>query len=266
MKNRYNIFYNKLAAVYTEEDYVYSTVSGILRRRFINTVISRMPKGNLVEIGCGGMPVEWERDLAVYIDIAKDTLKRAMLRINSDNSFFISGDAQNLHFLKPVFDIAVMSETIEHLVNPRKAIEEIYKILKPSGIIFITCPNWTYKRPVYQKHQIIDSLGIEYPESDGYIHTAYKPFELTQICNEAGFEIINSGSFEKELRYWTKIPLILRKLFETLFGQKEWIDKFYNGSLNLGYLILSIFRIPKLMNKVVSNGRRTFVIGIKRDE
>ena len=54
---------------------------------------------------------------------------------------FVVCDAEKLPFLKDSFDIVVCSEVIEHVLRPRKLIDEIRYVLKSEGFIILTTPN-----------------------------------------------------------------------------------------------------------------------------
>ena len=49
-------------------------------------------------------------------------------------------DVNNLKFDKNHFDIIFIFEVLEHLPNPQNAIDEIHKVLKKSGKIFLSTP------------------------------------------------------------------------------------------------------------------------------
>ena len=51
-------------------------------------------------------------------------------------------DIQRLTFRDASFDTVISCETIEHLLHPGKALEEIYRVLKPGGRFILTCPNY----------------------------------------------------------------------------------------------------------------------------
>ena len=51
-------------------------------------------------------------------------------------------DIQNLSFRDNTFDTVISCETIEHVPNPRKALQELYRVLKPGGKFILTCPNY----------------------------------------------------------------------------------------------------------------------------
>jgi 2-polyprenyl-3-methyl-5-hydroxy-6-metoxy-1,4-benzoquinol methylase len=53
----------------------------------------------------------------------------------------VVGDTLQLPFKEGAFDIVISTEVIEHTVNPRKAIFEIFRVLKPGGRVALTTPN-----------------------------------------------------------------------------------------------------------------------------
>ncbi|MEK6968343.1 MAG: class I SAM-dependent methyltransferase [Nanoarchaeota archaeon] len=50
------------------------------------------------------------------------------------------GDAEQLDFPDNSFDAVVSMHTLEHLVDPRTALEEMYRVTKPQGRIVLTYP------------------------------------------------------------------------------------------------------------------------------
>jgi SAM-dependent methyltransferase len=60
----------------------------------------------------------------------------------SPKLFWQEEDIQMLSFSNNTFDTIISCETIEHIPNPIKALEEIYRVLKPGGKFILTCPNY----------------------------------------------------------------------------------------------------------------------------
>lgn len=50
---------------------------------------------------------------------------------------------QTLEEFKPdePFDIIVLSNVLEHAPNPKEMLENVYRVLKPGGQVWISCPN-----------------------------------------------------------------------------------------------------------------------------
>jgi 2-polyprenyl-3-methyl-5-hydroxy-6-metoxy-1,4-benzoquinol methylase len=51
-------------------------------------------------------------------------------------------DIMALDFKDESFDTVISCETIEHVSNPKLALRELHRVLKPGGRLFLTCPNY----------------------------------------------------------------------------------------------------------------------------
>jgi SAM-dependent methyltransferase len=47
-----------------------------------------------------------------------------------------------LKLLSAKYDVVVMSELIEHLPNPLPYVEDVLRILRPGGVLYLTTPNY----------------------------------------------------------------------------------------------------------------------------
>jgi ubiquinone/menaquinone biosynthesis C-methylase UbiE len=100
----------------------------------------------LLDLGCGN---GWfsrnalERGARVTsLDISFGMLMQARLK-GCDQP--VNGSALELPLPMNQFDIVISSEMIEHTPDPRKAVLEIARVLKPDGVIILTCPNKTWQ-------------------------------------------------------------------------------------------------------------------------
>lgn len=263
MDKRYREFYENLAQRYKESRYVYSTPSGRLRQRFIRDWLKKANGSVLIDVGSGDCSnIAGYSGQCVAVDIAFRNLVAA--KNNLKNALFVQGDIEDMGFLREnSFEIGIMNEVIEHLQNPLDALKHLYNAIKPGGKVLITCPNWTRKRPTKERSPIIEMSGVKYPENDGYIHTAYRPEELKEMVESVGFKAIEWGSFEKELRLWTRILNLILSPFDPLVRKSRRIYNIRMMIDNLVYRILSITGITFLVSKVVRDGRRTYVIAEK---
>lgn len=85
------------------------------------------------------------------------------------------GSAYDLQFNEKTFDNVLMSDVIEHLEFPDKALKEVKKVLKPDGYFYVVTP------PAKT-----DSNSLW----DKYHYREYKPQELIDYMDSNGFEII----------------------------------------------------------------------------
>ena len=51
------------------------------------------------------------------------------------------GNAQNLNFPNEAYDCILLQDVLEHLPHPEKAVQEINRVLKRNGLVYISTPN-----------------------------------------------------------------------------------------------------------------------------
>lgn len=114
----------------------------------------------VLEIGCGrGGFACWMASLPMRPSrlIAADFAHSA---VDKGNAFAASqglkgiewevADIQNIPHEAATFDTVVSCETIEHVPNPKRAIAEMARVLKPGGRLFVTTPNYLSTMGLYR--------------------------------------------------------------------------------------------------------------------
>lgn len=89
----------------------------------------------------------WGASEVVGVDISAEAIASAQQHFASDNVKFIQNDAETLprHFEPHSFDLIVSFETIEHVQDPELFLRNIRSLMKPGGVVAISCPNdWWY--------------------------------------------------------------------------------------------------------------------------
>lgn len=106
----------------------------------------------ILEIGCGrggfanyflakyGNVVE----KYVAVDYSETAINKALNFMGHKylNLELRTGDIQNIDFPGGYFDYVFSFETIEHVPKPSVAVKELYRVLKESGILLLTTPNY----------------------------------------------------------------------------------------------------------------------------
>ena len=105
--------------------------------------------GAILDVGCGSALVadriEHRRATYVGVDygghhIMYASKKQAEQR-GSLRCVFARCDGERLPFPDATFDVLVLSEVIEHLLRPERAVWEIARVLKPGGVFVMTTNN-----------------------------------------------------------------------------------------------------------------------------
>ncbi len=162
------------------------TSSEVIRLFVIRMLRASGARGSLVDFGSGrGELLSALHQMQGFQDLTGiDLFERS-----SDFPKAIAWHQQDLNeavTINRVFDIAVCSETIEHLENPRHVFRNLNRLLRPGGVLILTMPNQESIRSfcglLFAGHFTL-FLGDCYP---AHI-TALLRLDLVRICSEAGF-------------------------------------------------------------------------------
>lgn len=106
------------------------------------------PRPQIVAVDYSAVAVEKGRSYAVGVGLT--------------NISWETGDIQAIHHPDASFDTAVSCETIEHVPDPLKAVQELSRVLKPGGRLFLTTPNYLGAYGLYRAY--LRMTGRRYTE------------------------------------------------------------------------------------------------------
>lgn len=163
-------------------------------------------KGKILEIGSSPYHLTYSLKKlgfeVVGVDINPNILKQFQ-RKHKLTVIKLDIEKDKLPFKDNQFDLIVFSEVFEHLrINPLGALNELYRVLKPNGVLMLTTPN------LYALHKIIRfNLGRSFNnpydefkkvEIFGYMGhiREYSNREIRDILTRCGFTV-HSTIFRK---------------------------------------------------------------------
>ncbi len=119
----------------------------ITRKRYFDTKIRDIERykkfGKLLDVGCAQgafLSACSVFDFELYgIEPSKNTYLQA-LKIAPDSTIY-NCTLLETQFPDDDFDVVTIFSTIEHLLKPKETMTEVYRILKPSGLVVIETPN-----------------------------------------------------------------------------------------------------------------------------
>lgn len=188
--SNYNDWHNQ----YTNDDDSQSVWHQFVKESLIQDNLQDL---EMLEIGCG------RGGLSNYIasinppplklyacDYSVDALTIAKARYENKNPqvCWQLEDIQALSFSDEVFDRIVSCETIEHVPYPKKALEELHRVLKPGGKVYLTCPNYFNFFGLWCIYRWL--IGKPYTEGQPYVNYMLLPRLLSWLYR-VGFEIEN---------------------------------------------------------------------------
>jgi len=123
----------------------------------------------VLDVGCGAggkslYYVTLGATKVVGIDIVpyyKEQSDELVSKLGIDGFEFRCEDAASLSFPDDTFDTVIMNDAMEHVAEPEKVLEELKRVLKPGGRIFVNFP--PYGHP-YGAH-LSDAIGIPWVQS-----------------------------------------------------------------------------------------------------
>lgn len=167
-----------------------------------------MDNRKLLEIGCGrGGFSNYLSMLTLSLksihacDFSNSAIEIAKSKFGDNDGKIIwkQEDVQKLTFDDNYFDTIVSCETIEHVPNPDIAIKELFRVLKPGGRLFLTCPNYFNFFGLWCVYRYL--IGKPYTEGQPYVNYPIYPLLLKWI-DKSGLTI--------EQSYTSRLVLPLR--------------------------------------------------------
>jgi len=107
--------------------------------QFVNQSVSQ--RGSLLDVGCGAGWSSYLLSEAGYQVVGIDLNAEAFECLPSSNLSLVQGSAMNLPFEDASFDVVASHQAIEHIPDPKTAIMEMIRVLKPGGTLCIVGPN-----------------------------------------------------------------------------------------------------------------------------
>ncbi|MBO9309513.1 MAG: methyltransferase domain-containing protein [Chloroflexi bacterium] len=178
------------------------------------------------------------------------------------------------------FDGVILSEVLEHIEDDVRGLREVYRVLKPGGVVAITVPNANYPFWWDPINKSLEALGLP-PIKRGVFagiwanHVRlYTKAQLRQVVEAAGFIVEEERAFTHycfpfihNLVYGFGKPLLesgvlperlARAADRTAFDQN---DGSLLNPINLGLAILNWFDRPNRLDE--PDGRATVNLALK---
>lgn len=118
-----------------------------------------------------------------------------------------------------MFDFIICLEVIEHIEDDKKALKNMFNLLKPSGKLIISTPS--KNAPLYK-------LGVagKFDKRVGHLRR-YSLEELERMLDEVGFTILESYKKEGIIRNFLFLNPIAGKLIRFIRGANFGFSYFY---------------------------------------
>lgn len=218
-------------------------------------------EGLWLDFGCGFGEDSWyiaqnlsQRVIGLDLDDVKLAVAMKKSRSMGENAakpVFVAGDMHCPPFKCNIFSTILMTEALEHLIDPNTGAQNCYHLLEEGGIAVISVPslhNIDYSLnpfrllektlslvddrvlPPYHNLHATREYNWRNPESEYGIHFNFSRQQLQKVFEKNGFRILWQGSFEIEI-----MPYLLIE---------------YIGGENVDWIRQTVRPIEKLLQRV----------------
>ncbi len=203
---------------------------------FLKSILK--PNSKLVELGCGqglllreiarqGLLSEENIFGLDQSQKAVDYVLRALPKASA-----ATGDIYHLEYQKNFFDVCLLMETIEHLEDPKPALDQIFSVMARGGRLLVSYPN--FPRPDWRLFRMLaEKLNRPHWVVLQPIDKIYRVSQVIRIVESAGFKFelgIGSGYGPPYFYRW----------------EADWMTRFFNaiGLWKLSFHPILVFRKP----------------------
>ena len=151
------------------------------------------------------------------------------LDIDPSSNPSIVASADNLPIESESIDTILCSQMLEHVVNPQRCLEEMFRVLKKSGICIVTVP------------------FINEEHSEPFDYYRFTRYGIIHLCEKAGFKI---EQFHQRGNFYTVVTQIfIRKMIENFdLYNSNYLMKFFRPLSKLA-TYSSIYLDQRLQSK-----------------
>ena len=166
--------------------------------------VSHFIEGETLDVGCGSKPYEnWFPKAVEYVGIDIEANKFADHVIEND---------QLWPFQDLKFDSVVSFQVFEHAKNLGLVQDEIDRVLKPNGVVFLSVPFCAYEHGAPNDYRRFSREGVK---------QLFSEYEILKVKAEGG---VGSTVGTLGLR-WVRISMTRKKVVRTMFAilMPAWI-------------------------------------------
>ncbi len=210
-------------------------------KKIVLDVVSKKTK--LLDVGCGHSDLlkeAYQRTSQAYgIDPETDVLHRNPFLKDIRTEF-----VEKMSFENDFFDVVVSAWVLEHLENPKEAFAEIYRVLKPGGVVIFLTPNvWNYNvwliRLIPERFHSFFTKKLYGRQDNDTFPKQYRINSLKKIK-----DILNTIGFEEEVLMTNGDPSYI-SFNNITFRIAVFLEKILNFSIFRGSRVHIIGKFRK---------------------
>lgn len=194
-------------------------------RNQILDALNFVPPGPLLDIGCSvGYTLRAAQELGLP-PVGSDLSQYAVKTCREQGFRAELGELSSLPFQDGEFGLVTMKHVLEHTPDPRSALREVRRVLRPGGGVFIAIPHAGYRKavraPQLSRYYLPAAHGREH-----YVY--YTPATLSRLLQEEGYRVV---AVHPQLVH--RAAPLPRRLGERLLAPLRWVAQRLADGLGL---------------------------------
>ena len=191
-----------------------------LELRLLKAWLGDSRERKVLDLGCGRIPyamkLPWNSVLAMDMSVeALGAAERLTEYLELDGTFsYVVGSATEIPLEGDSVEGVVCNCVLEHVVEDRLALEEMHRVLEPSGFLFLSVDcderrvalEWVERLPAWAKRSLAhdwvtsadDDLGQRLRDDLDHRYEVVRRYSaqaLRRALEEAGFEVVKSSYY-----------------------------------------------------------------------
>jgi ubiquinone/menaquinone biosynthesis C-methylase UbiE len=203
-------FYDQETSRYISDRYSGESceqMSYLIRKKIVLDFLCRT-RGKILDVGCG--PAIFTNELSdmglkpYSADVSFEMLKNARsITAENTQTYWLNCEIERLPFPSKSFDNVISIGVIAYVNETKRAIGELYRVLKPGGILVIQCSNSLAPTPLLHsvKDEILFSFGLR-KRRWSFKLDRYPMGKFLHLLKSCGFKITG------DCRYDFRLPFI----------------------------------------------------------
>lgn len=219
--DEFNYFEKRIGATEHEE------------RRVREVIISQVPKNakTVLDVGCGSGWVAKEffqkNKNVISLDISKSNPQKVKQLYPSQSHFQVVADSFKLPFKSNSIDCVIASEIIEHVVDPKIFLKELFRVVSDNGSLIISTP---YKEKL--RYVLCIHCNKKTPVN-AHLHS-FDENSLRGLYQENDLKKFSSIIFGNKALIFLRTHVLLKFLPLSFWLVVDWLaNKIYNKPLHI---------------------------------
>ena len=164
----------------------------------LKDAIQEYARGEVLDVGCGNKPYEVLFTETTELYIGCDVVQ------SSEEKVDVICHATELSFENNRFDTVFTTQVIEHVGDPFKMSEELFRVLKPGGFVIMSAPF------TWELHE------------EPYDFFRYTKYGLNEMLSKVGFDVLNVKANGGK---WAALIQIFLNMIYSTFRRKTFIRR-----------------------------------------